>query len=242
MIPKIKDTIAKSCLLEEAIKMFFEIKILQKKPIKLQLWNGTKAETFETMILLCNNSMQIRKGIKSKAYYKEILKENTSNTLFNLPRIFPAVDIYISGKRVIESKEVPFLYGINITSNILDHDVRKKMLKPAEEEKIKRPKDTKHRSKGRNSPQNFINPDNKDYPFVVPAFKDLYKENLDLRFIWLGGPKAEEEKIKDMIKAYNESIDEELKKTFSVWYVMSEKNENELPCIELNWSKSDKIH
>jgi len=239
MISNAEDPIAKSCMLEEAIKMFFVIKILKGQPIKLKLWNGTESEKFE-MLISEYNTLSMKFGAKSMDYYKQIAKSCTKSVLFNLPRTFPAVDIIICGEKISEgSKKVPFLYGINITSNILDHDPRTNKLKSSKEEN--KGKNQKKKFKGRNSPMNFIHPEKQArHPFFVPAFRNLYKEELDLKFIWMGGKTDNEPKIQEMIKDYNTNLGIEDKKKFSVWYVMSEKDENDLPHINLNWSVKDK--
>eukprot|EP01022_Parablepharisma_sp_SALTPOND_P017298 TRINITY_DN2732_c0_g1_i1.p1 TRINITY_DN2732_c0_g1~~TRINITY_DN2732_c0_g1_i1.p1 ORF type:complete len:768 (+),score=60.51 TRINITY_DN2732_c0_g1_i1:145-2304(+) len=210
-----KDSVEKSCLLEEAIKMYFEVRAKRKENIQFQLYPVYKKGPTEFKDIMVGN-MELKKGKKSQKYYEGVFRLNPGNTLFNLSRTFDAIDAIICGKRIETTDKgkvtVWFLYGIQITSNILSHDSKKE----------------------RSSPDTFFLPDEKNNPFVVPAFKAVHeKDQIEIKFIWMGGPEKKQDSIHKKVEKDGKEIKELYGGFCSLWYVLTEREEH-FPQISLD--------
>eukprot|EP01022_Parablepharisma_sp_SALTPOND_P004445 TRINITY_DN120320_c0_g1_i1.p1 TRINITY_DN120320_c0_g1~~TRINITY_DN120320_c0_g1_i1.p1 ORF type:complete len:758 (+),score=62.92 TRINITY_DN120320_c0_g1_i1:284-2557(+) len=127
--------------------------------------------------------MKWRKGEASMEYYKHLFADEDDNNVMFIPDDpnFPGIDLLFYIGKSADKR----LYGINITTNILDHDNKK----------------------ARKSHKIFLEPDG-DEPRITTAFRRLNpladKPPQSIHFIWLGGKKTDESSIREKIIAGDE--------------------------------------
>eukprot|EP01022_Parablepharisma_sp_SALTPOND_P009565 TRINITY_DN139677_c0_g1_i1.p2 TRINITY_DN139677_c0_g1~~TRINITY_DN139677_c0_g1_i1.p2 ORF type:complete len:299 (+),score=17.56 TRINITY_DN139677_c0_g1_i1:984-1880(+) len=175
----------KGILLENITKCYLKQLVRDKKPFKIWPEGVVDGQEWRNLNTF-RDDLEKRTDELSCTYYKNIFSTciKSGAIIFPISKSFPGIDFMLTWYDTLSNTY--YLYGFQITVNILNHDA--------------------------SCYTTFIHPE-KTHPPIVTAFKKYFEEDksreakIEIRFVWMGSKKCDKREVKEKkVDPYNDSM------------------------------------